>query len=46
MTAGAGEDQEVLDPLELELQAVLSYPLWVLGIKIRSSGRAACVLNS
>lgn len=30
------------DPLELELQAMLRYPLWVTGIKLRSSTRTLC----
>lgn len=31
--------QKVLDPLELELEVIVRYPMWVLGIEIRSSGR-------
>jgi hypothetical protein len=31
---------EVLDALELELQAVVDYPMWVLGIELGSSERA------
>lgn len=30
----------VLDPVELELQAVVSLLMWVLGIQLRSSERA------
>lgn len=33
------------DPLELELKAVLSYPVEVLVTKFRSSVRAVCALN-
>jgi hypothetical protein len=33
--------ESVLDPLEQELQAVVSFPMWVLGTKLRSSGKAA-----
>jgi hypothetical protein len=28
---------------ELELQVVVSHPMWVLGIELRSSGKAASV---
>ena len=31
MSAGAHRCQKVLDPLELELQEVGSYPVWVMG---------------
>jgi hypothetical protein len=42
----AGRDQKGLsDPLELELQAVVSLPVWVLGTELRSSRRAPGVLN-
>ena len=38
---GAGESQKrALDPLELELRIVVNI-MWVLGIKLGSSGRAA-----
>lgn len=30
----------MLDALELELQAVVDYPMWVLGIELGSSERA------
>lgn len=33
------------DPWELELQAVLSCPMWVLGTKLRSSRKAGYALN-
>ena len=33
MSAGAHRCQKVLDPLELELQEVGSYPVWVMGTK-------------
>lgn len=32
-------------PWELELQVVLSYPNWMLGTKLRSSGRAIRIVN-
>lgn len=32
-------------PLELELQAVLSHLIWMLGTKCRPSGKAVCALN-
>lgn len=35
---------ELLVPLELESEAVLSCPMWVLGIKLEASARAASVL--
>lgn len=42
MSVGAPRDQKkVLDPLELDLQTVLSCLLWMLGTILRSSGRAA-----
>lgn len=31
---------EVLDPLELQLEAVVGHLIWVLGTKPRSSARA------
>lgn len=37
--------KRVCDALELELQAVVSYPVWVLGTKLESSGRALRALN-
>lgn len=33
--------KRVLDSLELVLQVVVSHLMWVLGIKLRSSARAA-----
>lgn len=30
---------------ELELQAVVSYPVWVLGTELKSSARAVSALN-
>lgn len=30
-----------LDPAEVELQAIVNHPIWVLGTKIQSSGRAS-----
>ena len=36
---------EVVRPLELELHAVVSHLIWVLGIELRSSGRTVCALN-
>lgn len=35
---------EKSDPLELELEAVASHPVWVLGIKLGFSARTACAL--
>jgi hypothetical protein len=40
MSAGAYSNQnKVLDPLVLELQATVSCPVWMLAPKLRSSGR-------
>lgn len=35
----------VSDPLELDLWAVVSYLIWMLGSELWSSGRVLCVLN-
>jgi hypothetical protein len=35
----------VSDPLELELQEVVRYPVWVLGAKLGSSARAVHPFN-
>ena len=32
-------------PLELGLKTVVSHLMWVLGIELRTSGRAVCALN-
>lgn len=37
--------KRVLDPLELELQAVMSCPVWVLGTELGSLARAASNLS-
>lgn len=34
-------EKRVVDPLELKLQVVLNPHVWVLGIELLSSGRAA-----
>jgi hypothetical protein len=34
-----------LDSLELELKAVMSFPMWVLGTELRSFARAVLTLN-
>lgn len=39
--AGAGRRQKILDVPELELQSGRSYLMWILGTKLRSSGRAS-----
>lgn len=33
------------DPLELELQAIVSCLTWVLGTELRPSARALCILH-
>lgn len=33
------------DSLELEIQVVVSDPVWVLGVKLRSSGRSESTLT-
>lgn len=46
MSAGAHRgEKRVLDPLELDLQATVSYPTWVLGTKLGSSAKATSTLN-
>lgn len=37
--------KEVLGPLGLELQAIMSYSTWVLSTELKSSGRVARSLN-
>lgn len=37
--------KRILDPLKLELQKLVSHPMWVLGIVPGSSGRAVSVSN-
>lgn len=45
-TGAYGDQRRVLHPLELELQAVTSYLMWLLGTEHGSSARVACTLNS
>lgn len=46
VSAGILRGQKMaLDLLELELKAVVSHLIWVLGIEPRSSVRAASTLN-
>lgn len=33
------------DPLELDLQAIVNHPAWVLGAKLQSFARAVCALQ-
>lgn len=40
-----GGPKKALNPLELELQAVMSHSAWVLGPEHMSSGRAAIPLD-
>jgi hypothetical protein len=40
-----GDQKRVLDLLELELQVVMNHPIWVLGTKLGSPGRAARALK-
>lgn len=45
MCMGAkGVQKRVMDPLELEVQALMSCPTWVLGIELWFSVRAASTL--
>lgn len=37
---------EALDPLELESEAVVSHPTWMLGIKLSSSARVVSTLTA
>lgn len=46
LCVGAHRGQKrLLIPLELELQAVMSLPLWMFGTKLWSSVRTATALN-
>lgn len=36
---------KALEPLELELETVVSCPVWVLGTKLKSYGRATSTLS-
>lgn len=46
MLAGDNQVQKrMTDPLELEIQAVVSHPLWVLGTEHGSSAKAGSALN-
>lgn len=46
LSVGTPRSQKmVLDPVQLELQAVVSLLMWVLGIQLRSSERAMQSLN-
>lgn len=46
MSASSHRDQgKVSSPLALELQVVVNWPNWMLGLAFRSSGRTASTLN-
>lgn len=46
-SAGAhGVQKRTLNPLELDLQVVVSHQTCVLGTKLRSFARAECTLNT
>lgn len=45
MSADDSRDQKMLNPLELELQAVESFQVWVPGPKLRNSGRRGSILK-
>lgn len=36
---------EARDQLKVQLHEILSHPLWMLGLRLRSSGKADCILN-
>lgn len=36
---------ELADPLELDVQVIVSHLVWMLGIKLESSGRAVQALT-
>lgn len=40
-----GNQKKVQNLLELELQAVVDSPVWVIDIELSSSGRSACFLK-
>lgn len=42
--SGVYRDEKLTDPMELELQMVMSYPKWVLGAELRSTVKAEHVL--
>jgi hypothetical protein len=47
MCAGiCGDQKRTLDLLRLELQAVVSHLMWMLGIELLSSGKTGSTLNS
>ena len=40
-----GVQKRASQPLEMELEMVMSHPIWALGTEPRSSARSASVLN-
>lgn len=47
MCASACRDQKrVMDSLEIELQAVVTYPMWVLGTQLCSSGGTEALIDT
>lgn len=45
MSADHSRGQKMLNPLELELQAVERCQIWVPGTKLRNSGRGGSILK-
>lgn len=41
---GSQRPKKVLDPLQLELQAIMGHPVWVLATELEFSARAASTL--
>ena len=45
LCSGHRSQKKISEPLELELQVVVSHPVWVLGTKLGSSARATNAFN-
>lgn len=45
LSAGAGIDQNYQMSLEMELQAAVSCPMWVVESELGSWARVVCILN-
>lgn len=45
MGAVSAEARRVLNPLELDLQTVVSCPVRILGAELGPSGRAVCIVK-
>lgn len=45
VSTGAHRGQKNCIPLDLELQAIVNFVVWVLGVELKSSGRAVDALK-